>query len=59
MFLRNTREALATFLHCKPEDLALVENATTGVNTILRSLEFQEGDEIYSRPRLSSLSKHD
>lgn len=45
-FLQDTREALATFLHCQPEDLALVENATTGVNTILRSLEFQEGDEI-------------
>ena len=45
-FLEDTREALATFLHCKSEDLALVENATTGVNTILRSLEFQEGDEI-------------
>lgn len=45
-FMETTRSALAGFVHCDPDDLALVENATTGVNTILRSLTFNEGDEI-------------
>ena len=45
-FMEDTRKALALMLKCDAEDLALLENATTGVNTILRSLEFNEGDEI-------------
>ena len=45
-FMENSRKALAVMLECDAEDLALVENATTGVNTLLRSLEFNAGDEI-------------
>jgi len=45
-FMENSRKALAEMLQCDAEDLALVENATTGVNTILRSLVFNPGDEI-------------
>lgn len=45
-FMEDARKALALMLKCDAEDLALLENATTGVNTILRSLEFNEGDEI-------------
>ena len=45
-FMKNSRLALAKMLHCDAEDLALIENATSGVNTILRSLVFNEGDEI-------------
>ena len=41
-----SRKALATMLYCNSDDLALVDNATSGVNTILRSLEFKTGDEI-------------
>ncbi|KAI5953603.1 hypothetical protein KGF54_002975 [Candida jiufengensis] len=33
-------------LNCDYHNLALVENATTGVNTILRSFPFQKGDSI-------------
>ena len=44
--LMKSREALGTFLSCSPNDLAFVSNATSGVNTILRSLQFKEGDEI-------------
>ena len=42
----DTRKSLAKMLNCDPEDLALIENATSGVNTILRSLKFALGDEI-------------
>lgn len=45
-FMQEARNSLAQMLNCDADDLALVENATTGVNTILRSLEFDEGDEI-------------
>ena len=40
------RRALAAMLSCDADDLALVDNATSGVNTVMRSLEFNEGDEI-------------
>ena len=44
--LLKSRKALGTFLNCSPDDLAFVSNATSGVNTILRSLHFEQGDEI-------------
>ena len=44
--LQTTREKLASFLSCDADDLALVENATSGVNTVFRSLQFAPGDEI-------------
>ena len=44
--LLKSREALGAFLNCSPDDLAFVSNATSGVNTILRSLQFEPGDEI-------------
>ena len=44
--LVKSRTALAEFLACDANDLAFVSNATSGVNTILRSLQFEKGDEI-------------
>ena len=44
--LKAARQALAAMVQCDPDDLALVDNATSGVNTVLRSLVFNEGDEI-------------
>lgn len=44
--LRGAAGQLARFLQVKEEDLAFVENATSGVNAVLRSLEFRPGDEI-------------
>lgn len=44
--LDHARSTLARFVGAHPEDLVLVTNATTGVNTVLRSLSFQPGDEL-------------
>ncbi len=42
----NARETLAQFIGTDTDDLVFVPNATSGVNSILRSLEFQRGDEL-------------
>ena len=44
--LDEARRALATFVGCDPSHLALVSNATEGVNTVLRSLPWTTSDHI-------------
>ncbi len=44
--LDAARTELGTFLGTDPQNLAFVSNATTGVNTVLRSLQFQPSDEL-------------
>jgi isopenicillin-N epimerase len=44
--LDAARAALGQFVDADPDDLAFVPNATTGVNTVLRSLRFGPGDEL-------------
>jgi len=42
----SARAETATFVGVDPDDLVFVPNATTGVNTVLRSLSFEAGDEL-------------
>jgi isopenicillin-N epimerase len=44
--LRRAAARLARFVGARPQDLVFVENATSGVNAVLRSLAFRPGDEI-------------
>ncbi len=44
--LDAARAAIGAFVGADPDDIAFVPNATTGVNTILRSIEFGPGDEL-------------
>jgi isopenicillin-N epimerase len=40
------RGEVARFVGVDPDDLVFVPNATTGVNSVLRSMRFQSGDEL-------------
>lgn len=42
----EARACLAAFVRADADDLVFVPNATAGVNTVLRSLEFRPGDEL-------------
>ncbi len=44
--LRNAARDLGRFIGARGEDLAFVENATSAINAVLRSLDFRPGDEI-------------
>lgn len=44
--LRQSREVLARYVGTRPENLVYVTNATSGVNTVARSLALMPGNEI-------------
>ncbi|HZV35367.1 MAG TPA: aminotransferase class V-fold PLP-dependent enzyme [Verrucomicrobiae bacterium] len=44
--LDDARAKIAEFVGAKPDNLVFVQNATSGVNTVLRSLRFEAGDEL-------------
>ncbi len=44
--LDRARSCLGEFIGSDPAHLVLVDNATTGINTVLRSLDWQRGDKI-------------
>ncbi len=42
----EARHGVARFLNADPDGLVFVQNATSGVSTVLRSLRFESGDEL-------------
>src|SRR5258706_7466747 len=44
--MRTAAAAVASFVGARAEDLAFVDNATTGCNAVLRSMRLAPGDEI-------------
>jgi len=44
--LEAARTVLAAYVGCSADDLAFVQNATTGINLAARSLELRPGDEV-------------
>ena len=44
--LKDAREVVGAFVGAEAKDIGFVPNATTGVNTVLRSLRFEPGDEL-------------
>ncbi len=44
--MREAASTIAAFLGARGDDLVFVDNATAGVNVVLRSLTFAPGDEI-------------
>ena len=45
-YLKIARESLAKFVGCEAQDLFFTPNPTFAINTIMRSLNLKEGDEI-------------
>ena len=45
-FLDASRSALADLLHVPVSEIVIIQNATSGVNLVLRNLEFQKHDVI-------------
>ncbi len=43
--LHELRDALAAYLHCRRDELALVRNATEGNNVVCNGLDLKPGDE--------------
>lgn len=50
--LRDAADDLAQFLGGDGKDLVFVDNATTGINALLRSLVFMPGDEVVTTNHL-------
>ncbi|MDD3005500.1 MAG: aminotransferase class V-fold PLP-dependent enzyme [Flavobacterium sp.] len=45
-YLAKAKSALASFIHCQKEDFVFTPNPTVAINTVMRSLNLGEGDEI-------------
>lgn len=62
--IRNTAARFGKFLGCSPDSLVFVENATTGINTVLFSMlgKLSKGDEILTTshvyPAIRNAMKH-
>jgi isopenicillin-N epimerase len=47
-YLEESRAALGAYINCDKDDLAFFPNPSTALNTVLRSLKLEKGDEILS-----------
>jgi isopenicillin-N epimerase len=47
-YLKKARESLSKYISCKSVDLFFTPNPTFAINTIMRSLHLESGDEILS-----------
>ena len=56
--LGEARDTLGQFVGAKGDDLAFVSNATTGVSTVLRSLDFSPGDELLTTDHVYGACKN-
>jgi isopenicillin-N epimerase len=52
------RAALGAFVGADPDDLAFVPNATAGTNAVLRSLRFEQGDELLTTDHAYNAAKN-
>ncbi len=48
VYLKVAKERLSKYIGCQPEDFFFTPNPTVAVNTIMRNLNLQPGDEILS-----------
>ena len=46
LYINRTRSVLSTFLNVDIDNLVILENASSAVNSILRSLDFKKGDKV-------------
>lgn len=44
--LKKSKEALAAYIGCAPEDFFFTPNPTVAINTVMRSIKLEPGDEI-------------
>ena len=47
-YLKKSREALASYVHCDADDLVYVTNPSYAINIIAKSLKLEPGDEVLS-----------
>lgn len=47
-YLYESRVALASYVHCDPDDIVYVTNPSYAVNIIAKNLDLQPGDEVLS-----------
>lgn len=48
VYLKKAKEKLSKYIGCQPEDFFFTPNPTVAINTVMRSLKLQPGDEILS-----------
>ncbi len=50
-YLKKAKEKLSGYIGCQPEDFFFTPNPTVAINTVMRSLNLQPGDEILATNR--------